>query len=60
VPPEGYAIVPLPGGMLHFNDYDLFYQNIRLNAVARVDAYLAARLKSPPRLAPRMPRNGRE
>jgi len=45
VPQQGYAIVPLPGGMLHFNDYDLFYQNIRLNAVARVDAYLAARLK---------------
>ena len=42
VPKEGYAIVPLPGGSLHFNDYDLFYQNIRLNAVARADAWLAA------------------
>jgi hypothetical protein len=41
-PKEGYAIVPLPGGMLHFNDYDLYYQNIRLNAVARADAWVAA------------------
>ena len=30
----------LPGGMLHFNDFDLFYQNIRINAVARTDAWL--------------------
>ena len=45
-PREGYAIVPLPGGMLHFNDYDLFYQNIRINAVARVEAYLAARSRA--------------
>ena len=40
-PKEGYAVVPLPGGMLHFNDFDLFYANIRLNAVARADAFLA-------------------
>jgi hypothetical protein len=26
---------------LHFNDFDLFYANIRLNAVARADAFLA-------------------
>jgi hypothetical protein len=37
-PKQGYAIVPLPGGMLHFNDFDLFYQNIRVNAVARSEA----------------------
>jgi pimeloyl-ACP methyl ester carboxylesterase len=44
VPPrEGYAIVELPGGMLHFNDFDLFYASIRANAVARGDAFLAAR-----------------
>jgi hypothetical protein len=49
VPKEGYAIVPLPFGMLHFNDYDLYYQNIRINAVARVDAWLAARAKPPSR-----------
>lgn len=43
MPRSGYALVPLPGGMLHFNDFDLFYQNIRVNAVARTDAFLAAR-----------------
>lgn len=42
-PKEGYAIVPLPGGMLHFNDFDLFFQNIRINAVARTEAWLAVR-----------------
>ena len=42
VPREGYAIVPLPGGMLHFNDFDLFYANIRANAVARSAAFKAA------------------
>ena len=41
VPATGYAIVRLPAGMLHFNDFDLFYQNIRINAVARTDAWLA-------------------
>lgn len=42
IPREGYAIVPLPGGMLHFNDFDLFYANIRANAVARSAAFKAA------------------
>lgn len=42
LPREGYAIVPLPGGMLHFNDFDLFYQNIRINAVTRTEAFLRA------------------
>ena len=42
-PATGYAIVALPGGMLHFNDFDLFYQNIRLNAVARAQAWLKLR-----------------
>lgn len=41
VPTQGYAIVKLPAGLLHFNDFDLFYQNIRINAVARTDAWLA-------------------
>lgn len=41
-PTDGYAVVPLPGGSLHFNDYNLFYENIRLNAVARSDAWVAA------------------
>jgi hypothetical protein len=42
LPAEGYAIVALPGGMLHFNDFDLYYQNIRLNAVVRSEAWLAS------------------
>lgn len=42
LPREGYAIVPLPGGMLHFNDFDLFYANIRANAVARAAAFKVA------------------
>lgn len=33
----------LPGGLLHFNDFDLFYASIRANAVARSDAFLATR-----------------
>jgi hypothetical protein len=31
--------VPLPNGLLHFNEFDLFYQNIRANAVARSAAF---------------------
>jgi hypothetical protein len=42
-PRQGYAIVPLPAGMLHFNDFDLFYQSIRVNAVARSEAFVSAR-----------------
>ncbi|MCU0759583.1 MAG: DUF3089 domain-containing protein [Steroidobacteraceae bacterium] len=42
LPAQGYALVPLPGGSLHFNDFDLFYQNIRVNAVVRSEAFLAA------------------
>ncbi len=38
-PKEGYAIVSLPAGMLHFNEFDLFYQNIRVNAVTRSKAF---------------------
>jgi hypothetical protein len=38
-PTEGYAIVSLPAGMLHFNEFDLFYQNIRVNAVTRSKAF---------------------
>lgn len=45
-PGPGYAIVPLPNGMLHFNDFDLFYQNIRINAVARSEAFIAARRRN--------------
>lgn len=42
-PKQGYAIVSLPGGMLHFNDFDLYYQNIRVNAVVRGQAFLDAK-----------------
>lgn len=40
VPQTGFAVVPLPAGMLHFNEFDLFYQNIRINAVQRSEAFL--------------------
>jgi len=40
LPAQGYALVPLPGGSLHFNDMDLFFQNIRVNAVVRSEAFL--------------------
>jgi hypothetical protein len=43
LPAQGYALVPLPGGSLHFNDMDLFFQNIRVNAVARSEAFLHRR-----------------
>jgi hypothetical protein len=39
-PREGYAVVPLPGGMLHFNDFDLFFDSIRANAVLRARQFL--------------------
>jgi hypothetical protein len=42
-PKEGYAIVPLPEGMLHFNEFDLFYQNIRANTVQRSAAFFRKR-----------------
>lgn len=46
-PRTGFAVVPLPAGMLHFNDFDLFYANIRANAVARVEAFLRIRDAAP-------------
>jgi hypothetical protein len=39
-PAQGFAIVPLPGGMLHFNDFDLFFDAIRKNAIVRVESFL--------------------
>lgn len=39
VPEQGYAVVKLPGGMLHFNEFDLFFMNIRANAVQRSEAF---------------------
>lgn len=40
VPKEGFAIVALPGGMLHFNEFDLFFMNIRANAIERSAAFV--------------------
>lgn len=35
----GFALHRLPAGSLHYHEIDLFYANIRANAVARVRAY---------------------
>ena len=32
----------MPGGVLHMHDMDLFYQNIRANAVLRTQAWMKA------------------
>lgn len=34
---------PLPGGSLHYHDFGLFYQNIKLNAAERIAAYQSTR-----------------
>lgn len=38
---ERIELVLFGGGNLHMHDFDLFYGNIRANAVARTEAYLA-------------------
>jgi hypothetical protein len=38
-----FHLTALPKGSLHFNDIDLYYENIRANAVERVNAYWAER-----------------
>lgn len=38
-PSQGFSIVPLPGGMLHFNDFDLFFDSIRKNAILRAESF---------------------
>ncbi len=35
-----FKLFVLPGGVLHFHDIDLFFKNIRDNAIVRVDAFL--------------------
>lgn len=40
VPQNDFAVVALPEGMLHFNEFDLFFQNIRENALERTEFYL--------------------
>jgi hypothetical protein len=37
----GFHPTPLPGGLLHMHDIDLFYANLRANAALRAAAYLA-------------------
>jgi hypothetical protein len=40
---DAFALFMLPGGVLHFHDYDLFFKNIRDNAILRVAAFLKRR-----------------
>jgi hypothetical protein len=40
---EAFKLFMLPGGVLHFHDYDLFFKNIRDNAIVRVESYLGRR-----------------
>ena len=37
------TLTVLPNGMLHYHDFDFFYENIRANALARVAAYFSGR-----------------
>lgn len=37
----GFALDILPGKSLHMHDFDLFYENIRVNATARTNAWFA-------------------
>jgi hypothetical protein len=40
---DEFKLLVLPGQNLHFHDMDLFFQNIRVNAILRTEAYLKAR-----------------
>ena len=42
-PAAALALKPLPGGVMHYHDYGLFYEDIRENAKLRVSAYLKSR-----------------
>ncbi|MCB2106215.1 MAG: DUF3089 domain-containing protein [Rhodobacteraceae bacterium] len=37
---DAFDLFVLPGKVLHFHDYDLFFKNIRDNAILRVQSYL--------------------
>ena len=39
---DDFNLTLFGGGNLHMHDFDLFYENIRVNAVARTNAYFAA------------------
>lgn len=63
--PEPYVFrsILLPGGDYHVYDYALFWQDVRLDAVARVNAYLRRRMPAPvmaPPAAPVAPEAGAE
>ena len=36
---DDYATVLLPGGSLHFNEFDFFFDSIRANALRRVESF---------------------
>jgi len=36
------GLVPLPGGVMHYHDMGLFYEDLRQNAILRVNAFVAA------------------
>ena len=38
---EAFQLTLFAGGNLHMHDMDLFYEDIRMNAVERVEAFLA-------------------
>ncbi len=38
---DAFELNMFAGGNLHMHDFDLFYENIRVNAVARTEAYIA-------------------
>lgn len=42
-PAPGLDLAPLPGGVMHYHDYGLFYEDIRKNAVLRAKAFLKTR-----------------
>jgi hypothetical protein len=39
-PAPGLDLAPLGGGVMHYHDYGLFYEDIRENAVLRARAFL--------------------
>jgi pimeloyl-ACP methyl ester carboxylesterase len=40
---DSLALAPLPGGSMHYHDFGLFYEDVRRNAISRVEAYLRDR-----------------
>jgi hypothetical protein len=40
---DDFKLLVLPGQVLHFHDMDLFFKNIRDNAIVRTEAFLKAR-----------------